>query len=427
MGVYKFSLKMLFVNFKQSILYLISIIFTVVIIFNFLNIMTNSKFLLATGGEGNISADILFLMVLLVCVFTFYANSYFIMGKSKEMALVELDGVWPSKLARMLLFENAIVEIIGGVIGILIGIMLMPVFLLIMYAVLKTSGNILMISPQSIWGTIGILFVQLLYVGMGDYAYASTREIIDLVNGQKQVRSVDLRTLKINPIVYLIAYFIPIISIFVNAATKDFASVAIVDILFSVLAIQGLLRYYIPQKILKLKKERYSDNKIKLISLSNFYVSLKQLKFLIITLVITVEILLCIMANFKNSLQVKTICLCSYVTLIILIAVSVIYKTMLEVDSKRHLFRRLELIGYTSKQIKEIIWQEFKVVYSITIGIPLFHILIVIILLKKNDALSMKLSGILVFIFVFVFLITGIIFYNLYKKLILKNNAYRFL
>jgi putative ABC transport system permease protein len=383
--------------------------------------MTNSYFLSAKGNEGDIPADIIFFLVLIVCIFTFYANSYFVTSKSKEMAIAELSGIWPSKLARMLLFQNAIIEIIGGTLGIIVGIILMPGFLLLMYTMLGINGSLGTISIQGIFGTIAILFLQLSYVSLGDYGYASSREILDLINGDKKVYSFGIRALKLNSKIYFITYFIPIISIFISPWFVNVSLIVFFDMFFTVFGISGILRYYIPDKILQLKKEKYINDKIKLISLSNLYISLKQLKFIIMTLAIVVEILLCIMGMFKSSPQIKIICICSYSTVIILIAVSIIYKIMLETDNKRHEFRQLGLIGYTTAQSKKIVTQEFTIFYSITVGVPLFHILIFLILFKNSSILSMELTSILLLIFIVTFAITGITAYNLYKKLVLKK------
>lgn len=65
MGVYKFSLKMLRTNLKQSVLYILAIMLPTTIIVNLLNIMTNSYFLSAKGKEGDIPADIIFFWCLL--------------------------------------------------------------------------------------------------------------------------------------------------------------------------------------------------------------------------------------------------------------------------------------------------------------------------------------------------------------------------
>lgn len=445
MNRYMFLLKTLKKNSKKNLLYLISIVLPVVIIFNLMNIITNSSFFAEDASE-----EIMFLLTLLVCIFTFYSNSYFVMSKSKEMAIMELSGIWPSKLARMLLFENISIEIISCIIGILIGIAVMPVFLLIMYNVEGKSGNMLMISPSAIWGTVAILALQIGYVTLGDYGYASSREIIDLMNINKKVRIHDnsisisigqiltmlnlnkkdnlhkskVCNLKIDK--YLIIYLFPIVFVFLSPRYIPVFVATILSMMSTIYSIPGILKHSIPEKILKLKNEKYLDDKIKLISLSNLYASLKQLKFLLITLVITIEMLLYFIST-SNSPRLKAVCIISYVTIILLVAGSILYKIIMEAHNKRRTFMQLSLIGYTTDQIKEIIKEEFRLYYSIIITLPLFHVLIFFTLFEKGKILSMSLLLLMLLVFLLVFFIAGIVSYNSYKKLALKKGIDKFL
>lgn len=445
MNICIFLLKILKKNSKKNMLYLISIMVPVVIIFNLMNIITNSKFFAEDASE-----EIMFLLTLLVCVFTFYSNSYFVMGKSKEMAVIELSGIWPSKLARMLLFENIIIEIISCFIGILMGIAVMPFFLLIMYNIAGKDGNLWMISPSAIWGTIAILALQIGYVTLGDYGYASSREIIDLMNVSKKVRIKDndisisisqiLTTLNLNKKHrvhkskvynlkidnYLIIYLFPIVFVLLSPGHIPVFVAAILSMMCTIYSIPGILKHSIPEKILELKNEKYLDDKIKLISLSNLYTSLRQLKFLIITLVIAIEMLLYFI-SISNSPRLKAVCIISYVTIILLVAGSILYKIIIETDNKKRTFMQLSLIGYTTDQIKKIIKEEFKLYYSIIISLPLFHILIFFTLFKKSGILPIKLLLLMLFIFLLVFFIVGIVSYNTYKKLALKKVINKFL
>lgn len=445
MNICIFLLKILKKNSKKNMLYLISIMFPVVIIFNLMNIITNSKFFAEDASE-----EIMFLLTLLVCVFTFYSNSYFVMGKSKEMAVIELSGIWPSKLARMLLFENIIIEIISCLIGILMGIAVMPFFLLIMYNIAGKSGSLWIISPSAIWGTIAILALQIGYVTLGDYGYASSREIIDLMNVSKKVRIKDndisisisqiLTTLNLNKKHrvdkskvynlkidnYLIIYLFPIVFVLLSPGHIPVFVAAILSMMCTIYSIPGILKHSIPEKILELKNEKYLDDKIKLISLSNLYTSLRQLKFLIITLVIAIEMLLYFI-SISNSPRLKAVCIISYVTIILLVAGSILYKIIIETDNKKRTFMQLSLIGYTTDQIKKIIKEEFKLYYSIIISLPLFHILIFFTLFKKSGILPIKLLLLMLFIFLLVFFIVGIVSYNTYKKLALKKVINKFL
>lgn len=440
-----FFLKNLKKNSKKNLLYLISIMFPIIIIFNLMNIITNSNFFSQDSSE-----EIMFLLTLLVCIFTFYSNSYFVMSKSKEMAIMELSGIWPSKLARILLFENTIIEIISCISGLLLGIAVMPIFLLIMYNIEGKSGNLWTISPSAIWGTVAILALQIGYVTLGDYGYASSREIIDLMNINKKVRIHDNSvSVSINQILttlnlkkkdnlhkskiynlkidnYVIAYLFPIVFVFLSPGYIPIFVSSILSMMCTIYSIPGILKHSIPEKILQLKNEKYIDDKIKLISLSNLYASLKQLKFLLITLVITIEMLLYFIA-ISNSPRLKAVCIISYVTIILLVSGSILYKIIMETDNKKRNFIQLSLIGYTTDQIKEIIKEEFRLYYSIIIALPLFHILIFSTLFKKSGILSLSLLLIMIFIFLLVFSIAGIISYNSYKKLALKKGVHKFL
>lgn len=452
MGAYIYAFKMLKKNVKSNLIYLISIIFPMALIFNLLNVINNANFFAdeVAGRKNDIAADIIFLLVLLVCVFTFYANSYFVMGKSKEMGIAELSGIWPGKMARMLLFQNTLIELVGCVLGILVGMAIMPVFLLVMYNIIGKSGSLFVISNYSIGGTFAILFLQLVYATMGDYSYASTREIIDLIEYNKRSRPKAKKYLSLKEIIdivymrkdkektrskvklfnksidlCLIGYFIPIIFPFLCPKYVPVSVGEIFAILPSIYGIQGIITHSIPKKILSLKNEKYLDDKIKMISLSNLYVSLKNLKFLLVTLAVTVEGVLCAMAVFESP-RVKTICVFAYVTIIILISASILYKTIMEADKKNQIFNQLALIGYTTKEIKQIIKEEFKLYYAIIITLPLFHILIFFIMFKKANMLSSSMLIMMLLIFLIAFCLTGLICYRVYRKLVLKKNRFRF-
>lgn len=428
MGAYKFALKMLKLDKKLTLVYLLSISFPIAIIFNLLNVMNNKSFFyIYQAGRVDIAAGLVFFLAILVCIFTFYANMYFITSKSKEMAIEELGGVWPGKLARMILFTNAIIEVIGCVIGILFGILLVPVFLKTMYIAMGKTGNIFAISPDGIWGTLWVLILQLGYVSLGDYGYVSTREIIDLIEANKKSRPKDLRFLHINSKVYLVIYLIPLIFLFIATKPEQVETIGNFNIVITLLGVPGLLQFYIPETILNLKKKKYLNDKIKLISLSNVYASLKQLKFLIITLAVSVEAILCIMAMYPNDIRVRAVCIISYVITVVMIAVSIVYKIVLDSNNRRHGFMELKLVGYTRKQLENAAKHELKIFYSITIGVPLFHILIFLFLFRRSNIISTGLVIMMLSVFLAVFLITIVLSFIVYKKFVFKEETYRIL
>lgn len=423
MGAYKFLLTMLRKNCKRNIVYFVSFIFPIAIIFNLMNIINNDNFFPNASVSGqNIAADVIFLLVLLVCVFSFYSNAYYMLRKSKEMGIIELSGIGSSKLGRMMVFENFVIETIEAAAGILLGIVLMPAFMSVMYLAVGKRGSVFAISLVGMWGTIAIIFLQLVYVGVGDYAYVSTREVIDLIGVDKQTRiNKSVKNSTFLSFISLIVYLVPVICIFFRQAyifTLD-------NIVFTLFGILGVLRKLIPQLILGLKKRKYANDKIKLVALSNLYLSIKQLAFLLITLAVSVEILFIIISFFPLA-QVRTVCMLSYITIVLLIALSIVYKALIDANAKKRIFYQLSLTGYTLEQINKIIKSEFIIYYSIVIVIPLIPILSFMIIFKVLGIISMTIIMSMLGIFIVVFLITGIVSYTIYKKISIEKNAYRF-
>lgn len=421
MGSFKFALKTLSTNLKMSISYLCSMIFPIAIIFNLLNIMCNTKFTLKYADGRSACSIIIFFLCLLVCIFTFYANSHFVTATSKELAAAALSGVHPSRLGRILLFQNTVLEIVASFLGILLGFIIMPIFSKTMYLTLNSSGNLFQVSSGSLGGTIAILILQLLYVSLGDYSYASTREIIDLINVEKKP-PLAFKLLKVNPVTYVVLYAFSILLIFLSMIEKDYSDTIIqLAITLSTVSILGLVKYYIPFKILELKKNKYTNNKITLISLANLHFSLKSTVFLIALLSGVIEALLYIM-NLSTDPGLKIISIFSYITVLLLICSSLVYKFIMEMPVKIRTFKQLTLIGYLKPQLNEIINKEVFLLYLIIIGLPLIHFCIFIYMFDSSGKLSITLSVVLIFIFLCIFLTSGLISFAIYKKSIFKSN-----
>lgn len=421
MGSYKFAIKTLMSNSKSSISYLCSMIFPVAIIFNLLNIMCNTKFTAKYSDGRSVCSLIIFLLCLLVCIFTFYSNSHFVTATSKELAAAALSGVYPNRLGRMLLFQNTILEIAASFLGILLGFIMMPIFSKTMYLALNSSGNLFSISSGSLGGTLAILLLQLSYVSFGDYGYISTREIIDLINVEKKP-PLDFKLLNCNPVIYAAFYLFPILSILLTIVLKNrLYVIARVTIAYSIFSILGLVHYYIPSKLLELKKNKYNDDKLTLISLGNLHFSLKRTVFLITLLSGVMETLLYVISA-SNDPGLKVICIFSYITVFLLISSSIVYKFIMEMPSKIRTFKQLTLMGYIKPQLNKIINKEIFLLYSIIIGLPLIHFCALLYMFISSGSLSITLALILIFIFLFIFLMGGLICFVIYKKSIFKSN-----
>ncbi len=418
MGVYKLTINLLKSDLKQCIFYCLSIAFSVGIIFNAFNIVTNESFVALGKNEAEVSSTIIFSIISIVILFTFFANSYFIMSKSKEIATSILSGANYYKISALLFFQNFIIIGLGSILGYILGIIISPLFLYIMFRGLGISGSILDLSTEGIWGTFAVIMVQFFCVSYGDFMYVSSKEITELMKENRQVYKPDDRIVKTPKIVYLIIYLIPIVTIFINPKKLDPSALIFINIVLSIYGTQGVIRYFLPDTILKLKKNKYINDKVKLISFSNLHYSLRKLDFLVVILSVSTITLIALSGLYSHSSSIKIVSICSYITIIILMAITILYKLMIEVSNRRYAFKQLRLIGYTISQIKKVIFHEVKIFYYMVIGIPLFHIVIYLILFRNIGIISTTLSLAFLGVYLVTFLIIGIISYFVYRRLI---------
>jgi putative ABC transport system permease protein len=420
MGVVKFGLKMLKNNFKQCVFYFLAIVFSTAILFNAYNIMNTNYFKSVNDMETQISAFLLLCLIFLILFFTFFANSYFLMGNLKQISIGAVSGVWSSKLLRLLCVLNYSIGIIGSIFGLLLGVAIMPIVLFVTYRLIGISGSLLIFSPQSFWTTIFIILGLVCpYVIVGDLSYLVTKDIKNLLVEQKQVYTPDNRILPISKNIFLIIYLIPLILLIVNTKYLAPNLMAYFNIPLAIYGIQGLVRYYIPDKILWLKK-KLINNKLRLISLSNLHYSVRRLGYLLVALSISTVIFIYVIGLYQNSYKIKIMSITSYISAVFLIALTILYKVIIEAVNRKYTFKQLQLIGYNKSQMKKIISQEIIMMYSIAILVPLLHIVISVLRFESVGIVSMKLAIVLLSIFIGVFITVGIVSDIVYKKIVLN-------
>ncbi|MEY9978439.1 FtsX-like permease family protein [Lysinibacillus sp. RC79] len=123
------------VNLKNYLLYIASMIFSIVIYFTFVSLRYNNHILNLIGADKKIKdvfdASSVILMIF-VAVFIWYSNSFFTKKRKKEIALYSLLGVQKRKIGAILFYENLIMGIIALTIGVGIGAMLSKIFAMLL-------------------------------------------------------------------------------------------------------------------------------------------------------------------------------------------------------------------------------------------------------------------------------------------------------
>ncbi|MGL5151598.1 MAG: FtsX-like permease family protein [Clostridium sp.] len=419
MGSLKFALKMVLSDMKQSICYTVATFLAVTVIFNIFNIIYNPEVM----GENilkTIDVSIIALLVILACVlFISFANSYYLIEKTKDVAVAAISGRTFVEVAIILCVQNLGLGLIGTVLGITIGSLLVPFFVGTLYSSLGVIGNINVISKESYVFTFIIMGMQFLAIGLIDAGYAYRKEIKELMNMKSGSANRDTTPFKKVPNkFFIVLYLLPLITFLFGLEAKEASVIMGVLLPIGIVGAAFILQIYIPCEIVKIRRK--VKDPVKFISLSNLHYSIKKSGFLIISLMIGT---LALMGNVASSIteQLRIISLCAYYLVMFLMNIALIYKFIGDAFSKIQNYKQLKLIGYNLNQIKRIIRDEIVFFFGIEIVITSVLLLSTILPCYVGGALSLKASIAAFLSFLIMQGISIVISYFSYKNIVIKE------
>ncbi|MGG7178755.1 hypothetical protein ACQPU1_14230 [Clostridium paraputrificum] len=418
MGNIRFAMKMLFEDIGQAIFYVVSMTFSITVIFNIFNVIYNEDFTGPNDEAYIVFSGIAFIILIVSLLFIAFANLYFIYGKTKELAIAVLSGRSVYKVGGILTVQNAVLGIIGITLGLILGFTTMPIVNKIAYMSLGRSGDTSAFSITGFTLTIAIIVLQFIMMILVDMGYVYRREIVDLIREKKIMYERDDRKLKVSNSLYINIYFLPLLILLLPISIRDKSILYNHGMIISLIGMVGIVRYALPKLIMKLKLKKYLYEKIKLQSLSNLHYSLRKANYLIVILVVSISLLIKIICQYNDEPQIRTVTIASYIVVTLLMAITIIYKVFIESINRKNSFKQLKLIGYKNEDIRKIILEEEIYFYGIILGIPLFHM---IILLLTNIVAGNIDSGnaiLLIGIYLGAYLLSFIISVIGYKKII---------
>lgn len=421
MGDFKFAISMLKRNYKNCIFYVISIACSLAALLNMFVITFNDDFGANETSVYTYYSGLAAIILFITIIFIFLANMYFIANNSKELAIIIISGRSNVDIGKILGYQNVILTFIGSAIGIVLGMLFVPITNTIMYKSIRLPS-----VPFNIPSTTGIVTIILIFVLLAmafliDIGYVYQREVIELVKEKSTPYEKDKRFIKFSPILYIIAYIaIILIPILIPTNINNKFAIAQVMLLVSIAIIQGLVRFYIPKRILQLKENKYGFDSIKLISLSNLHYSLGKSALLIITLMVSIILLTTSIVMGKYESVTLTAACITFFLAIILLSIIVIYKVLIVVIERKHIFKQLVLLGYNKKQINKIIKLEVILFFGLIIVIPILPIGSLFAIAVYGNILDVKSCAMVIGSFISIYVVAAIISYVYYKKIISK-------
>jgi putative ABC transport system permease protein len=177
-------------NFKSYLIYVISMIFSVLIYYTFVSLQYSKEIQKGIGSSDTMSTiftEVSIILILFVAIFIWYSNAFFIKKRKKEVGLYALLGVRKKTIGSMLFYENLMMGAIALVTGIVLGTVLSKLFAMILLKLLDSAVEIsFSISIEGIGNTVLVFAVIILFTSIQAYRLIYRFKLIELFHAEKE-------------------------------------------------------------------------------------------------------------------------------------------------------------------------------------------------------------------------------------------------
>lgn len=188
-------LKLAFINFKSSfknyLALIISLSFTILILFNFQNIIYSKAFeTLGKMNARNINSVVQVITVVLICFmlfFIWYSTNVFLSKRKKEIGIYVFMGLTNSKIGKLYMIETIMIGLSALVLGLFFGIVTSQLFQMILITVSDISVELqfsFSLEPV-IFTFISYIIVYFIFVIKG-YINIVRSSVLEMVSATKQ-------------------------------------------------------------------------------------------------------------------------------------------------------------------------------------------------------------------------------------------------
>ncbi|TNJ67040.1 ABC transporter permease [Paenibacillus hemerocallicola] len=177
-------------NLKHYLMYLISMISSVVIFFTFVSLQYSDE--IRAGLESSESVRAIFaqasyLLMLFMAIFIWYSNSFFTKKRKKEVGLYSLLGVRKKTIARMLFYENVMMGAVALVAGIVLGTFLSKLFAMLFLRLMDSAVQVgVVFSFEALVHTTIVFAAMVLLTSVQGYRLIYRFKLIELFQAEKE-------------------------------------------------------------------------------------------------------------------------------------------------------------------------------------------------------------------------------------------------
>ncbi|MGL4774281.1 MAG: FtsX-like permease family protein [Clostridium sp.] len=387
-----------------SLFYIIACTVTTLIMFTAINICNNE--ILVNSNEVLIEKMFYFfpgtpmevikkqnllILLLIAVLFTAVCSFNFLRKKSKELAYLTLNGATIPDLIRFLIYQNGVILLISTVVGIILGIVLMPIFNSIVYIINGEWGSLITFSMDSIWLTLGFISIEVFAIVILNVGFLIRKEVKDLVDEEDLVIPPDKRQFK-PKYFFLVLYLIPLLFAIISPTVENAGFLMIVLSYLSIPGSYGVMKYVIPKILMKLKKKKYMYDFKKLVYLSNAMDTIQKSLSFIFALQLSVTLFLSFFLDFQHYTGMKENLIFCVVGVSILISMTLIYTIFIEVVNNKGFYKQMKAFGYTNEELVELVGKELRVFFLLGVMVGVVQLLAVIIVYAISGLMSIGVA-----------------------------------
>lgn len=413
MGKFKFAMTIIKRNKRDCLIYLSSIILTVIVLTLVQGIVQNENFIPKGHPDYLFYATTGFAVAAISIILIMFTSMYYAYTKNKEFGVVLLSGRSVNDLSVIIGYENFVIITVGTIIGIVFGILILP----IIYPIFGISGGLKASIPMILTIVISIMVLLAMIIVLFNLGLIQTKDIGDMMKSGNVEYTPDKRFVMVSPKAYMILVLMPILMpIIIPVSAEKRALIGLFLLVPGMFGINGAMRMVIPNWIMKIKKEKYSFKKNKLIILSNLHHIIRKIGVQVSLEASSMLLVLLLYLEVIDNIEKSKIFLIMYVVIIFTFSIINGYKIIMELFNRKNSYRQLLLLGYSKIEIKKILKEEVTWVIGSIIGLPVITILPTLITGTIGGIFPVYVSLFFLMVFVGVNIIVGFFIYKSYVR-----------
>ncbi len=339
-------------------------------------------------AKSDIPTILMIASVLLCSVEIVFANDFFIKNKAKDLAIRLVCGATYTQNAGYLLLQTVIILVVALPIGIIGGLMLIPVINMLLVSIMDTNISITLNFQSVLWAILVLGYV-IFWTLILNLSFSYKNSAAQLLN-PNSLKKKGVKTLGIGgnagkfamKLLHLALMIAPILMAYYDRSLVFPCVIASLAGFAYVLNdfVLPFMNTWIHNKI---------SNSESIISLGFVRNDLNVLKINILLYIISSALLISLLTSTDNPIY-QVLVLITYIAMNALLALSIMFKFLNDLNDRPLKFKTLSHIGYLDEAKDRIVRKEVFLLYFFIIVCVLFYLINVFMTLYLGGTLSMN-------------------------------------